>query len=257
MLCSAPGCHPAIAEDRYVRHLCQGYEEMALWWDRHGQYYFRSRKDLARFSGMQIRQYLEHVLKRWPGTEHVILKEPWLTAYFPVLARLLDDALFVVVARDPRDIAASLFKVGERLAARGQENPHPRDDPARTGLYIRNAYASLFESPRRLWGGRLAWITYERAVEDPQGVTRQIGRFTGLDLSRYDPEGPWPGWNDGQVEHERLGGSYASELWGKPVTRNTIGSWRETLSPEDARAVLEPCGEIVQMFGYGQDEPET
>ncbi|MBN35262.1 MAG: hypothetical protein CMM46_10910 [Rhodospirillaceae bacterium] len=76
MLCSAPGYHPAISEGCYIRHLCLGYEEMLLSWDRHGRYYFHDREDLTNFSGMQVRQYLDHLLTRWPGCQHAIIKEP-------------------------------------------------------------------------------------------------------------------------------------------------------------------------------------
>ncbi|MBT5432369.1 MAG: sulfotransferase [Alphaproteobacteria bacterium] len=253
MLCTAKGSHPAISEDRYVRYLVMGYEECLLWWDRHGRYYFHDKEDMANFAGMQIEQYLEHFLELWPGCEHAIIKEPWLTAHFPALARLMKEALFVVMARDPRDIAVSLLKVGAKLEKKGQDNPHPRDDMERLGKYIHVSYTTLFRTPRRHWGGRLAWVRYERLVTDPQSVVRQIAAFTKLDLSAYDPVAAWPGWDDGTVESERLGGSYRSEFWGKPVTNERIGTWREELTEDEAAIILRETPDLVKLFGYGKE----
>jgi hypothetical protein len=252
ILCGAPGSHPAIPEDRYLRFLAMAYEDSLRWWDRHGRHQFHDTQDLARFSENQIRQYLDHLLERWPGSHHAIIKQPELTYHFPTLARLLNDARFVVLARDPRDIAASLMAVGKKLDEAGMGNAYPRDMEL-LGKRIEQSYAILFRAKRQIWSGRLAWIQYERLVRDPVGVAQQVASFTGLDLSGYDPEGAWPGWDDGRVAANKLGGNYVSDLWGKAVTDERIGGWRKVLTKDEAETVLKMCPNITKMFGYGKE----
>jgi hypothetical protein len=168
----------------------------------------------------------------------------------------LSDARFVVMARDPRATAVSMMRVGERLAKAGMPNTYPRD-MERLGRRIEQAYAFLFGSPRRIWGRRLAWIQYERLVADPLRVARKLTDFTGLDLSGYDPRAAWPGWNDGRVATEKVGGNYASDLWGKPVTAERVETWRDVLTEQEAQTILTMCPNITGMFGYGKQNEAT
>ena len=94
-------------------------------------------------------------------------------------------------------------------------------------------------------------------MRDPIGVAQQVASFTELNLSGYDPEDAWPGWDDGRVAANKLGGNYGSHLWGKAVTDEHIGGWRKVLSKDEAETVLEMCSNITKMFGCGKENDKN
>ncbi len=231
-------------------------EDSLRWWGRHERHQFRDKKDPVRFSERQIRQYLDHLLARRPGSEHAIIKQPELTQHFPTLDHVFKNARFVVMARDPRDIAVSIMAIGRKLGEKGVDNPHPRDMEV-LGRRVTRSYAILYRAKRSIWGGRLAWVQYERLVSDPISIAGKLAAFTGLDLSGYDPWAAWSGSDDGRIASEKLEGTYDSDLWGKAVTNERVEGWRQALTEEKTQTVLRMCPYITEMFGYGKENDVT
>ena len=256
VLCQAAGVHPAIGEDRFTKHIAIGFADILAHWDRHGRDYFTDRKDARQVCGDMLRGYLGHMQVRWPGTEHVVMKEPALTRHLPAVAALLPEALFVVAVRDPRDIAASLLAVGERQAAAGEPMRYRRDMTL-LGRYIMDYYAPALRAAPRLGSKRLAWMRYEELARQPVDAARDLARFTGLDLTRYDPAAAWPGWDDGRVDHEAFAsGHWRSDLWGEPVRADRVGAWRQALTDEEAAAVAAACRPLMRAFGYDKTDSD-
>lgn len=168
------------------------------------------------------------------GTPMVSEKTPDNVFVFPELARLLPDARFVLVVRDPRSIAASLLDVRHRAVETGQPLPvNARDfgtiatTPRRYGDAGDRAVASL--------GERLLVLHLEDLLQDPRTEIERLCAFVGLefDEAMLNPE---------QATHARP--SEQGTPWREPVDRPSpidagqIDRWRRTLSSRDAAIVL-------------------
>jgi len=250
VLCSTGQTNPAVAEDRVLRHIALSHEECDAQFEHHVHVVFPDRPALDRFHRSQIDSYLVHLRGRWPEAAHLVLKQPMLTINFPTLARLLPDARFVVVLRDPRAIVASLAEVDRRQQA---EHGKP--------LFGGNmeAYLSLIDAYYRpsitfftgAARGRCTWLRYEDFVRAPREMAGSLGAATGIDLSSYDPEHPWRGWHDGTTSREerRRWSTYA-ENWGGPVAAERAETWRRRLRAEDQATIATRLAPLMQAFGY-------
>lgn len=251
IVCSTRATPPPVAEDGTVRYLAMAYEDTIRRFDQHAGHFFPDRNEAARFYRRLILQYLEQVARRWPDASHLVLKQPLLTPHFPSLARLLPKAGFVIAMRDPRDIVASLLEVAERESAE-LGTPSPRKRPGPFAHHALRFYDPLLKAFGPRDGKRWVWVRYEEMVRDPESVARQLGSFTGIDLSGYQSGEPWRGWNDGTVDlEERRKSPYFSPLWGQAVTAERIGAWREILTEQEAVEVTRAAKPIMRAFGYG------
>jgi len=254
ILCSTQATPPPVAEDGTVRYLAMAYEDAIRRFDQHAGHFFKDRNEAAQFHRKLILSYLGQVASRWPEASHIVLKQPLLTPHFPTLAKLLPRAGFVIAIRDPRDIVASLGEVSERESEQ-LGSPSMSKRPNAFARYALRHY----ERPLKAFGPRdserVQWIRYEEMVNDPEAVARQLGAFTGIDLSGYQSAEPWRGWDDGTVDiEERRKSPYFSPLWGKAVTAQRVGTWRERLSPEEADTITRAVMPMMRAFGYAAAE---
>jgi hypothetical protein len=254
VLCSTPASNPPVAEDSTLRHLALGYEDSLRWFDRHSRFVFEDRDEAAAFFRDAMRRYLALARRRWPGTQHLVLKQPLLTPHVPALAELLPRARFVIVVRDPRAVIASLIRVAER---QGRPQPGPR---AMRGHVAR--FRSFYARPMAAFAGRhrdrVAWVRYEDLVTRPRETARRLGAFTGIDLSGYQSDAPWRGWDDGTVDlDERRTAPFFSPLWGGAVTDERVDAWREVLTEQEAGELCKALGPFMRRFGYAQQIATT
>ena len=251
ILCSTRATPPPVAEDRTVRFLAMAYEDTIRRFDAHAGHFFGDRQEAAMFFRGLILRYLEQVARRWPEASHMVLKQPALTPHFPTLSRLLPrNSLFVIAVRDPVDIVASLRRVAEVEAGGPDALPPGRDIVgfARRALRF---YRQPLEAFGPGDGDRVLWLRYEDMVADPEAIARRLGGFTGIDLSGYQAGEPWRGWQDGTVDlDERRKSPYFSPLWGKAVTSERVGAWREILSADEATRVRMAVPVFMRAFGY-------
>jgi len=127
-----------------------------------------------------------------------VIKEPYLTFVYPALRRLLPDARFVFVVRDPRDNVRSILN---RLAI-----PGDLDHLSSRAAELPQAWSSIFES--ELWGFDyehyidilaarwvlavsvyLEWaeemelVRYEDFLKDKMGTIHGLASSLGLKIS--------------------------------------------------------------------------
>jgi Tfp pilus assembly protein PilF len=163
-------------------------------------------------------------------------KNPLLTIWLPIIARVFPAAPIMVALRDPRDVCLSCFQLA---LAPGTANLAYLE----IGRTV-EAYTAVMAGWRALRGKLTSpWreVRYEDVVADLPGVARQTLEFLGLP------------WNDRVLrfnEHARQktvrSPSYAQV--GQPVYASAQGRWRhyqKYLEPHLAK--LEP---LVKAFGY-------
>lgn len=165
-----------------------------------------------------------HIL--WTGN-----KTPTNTENLDKLHRLFPNARFIIIVRDPRDVALSWRRKWgkhELLAAAKWERRLARG---------RELAATLPEHAT-------LWIRFEDLIDDLEGTSRRICEFLELP---FDPA---------MLEfHQHLGKQIPGKPnWGKPLVKGNYGKWRKELSPRKARRVEEIARPGMVAHGY---EPEV
>lgn len=134
-----------------------------------------SRKDY-RTASLQMRSYYNDTYERSAnGAKCVIDKNLFNLERCGLIADLDPNARFVLVLREPSDIAVSIFK-SKFLAA------HPWSNDLRDIAHMQASFDYLAEHWRRTMGSRLLVLRHEELVADFEAVVRRLLEFCGLEF---------------------------------------------------------------------------
>ena len=158
-------------------------------------------------------------------TDHALARDP--------------DARFVLLVRDPRDVAAS-----SRRSIFSPYHPY-----ITAGLWRRQQTIGLevldSEGPETV-----LLMRYEDLLDDPEGEVRRMCAFID---EPFEPEMMQYHKKD-EAKHM----APMSESWeniARPVMQGNAGKYRRHLSPGEVRMVEAVCGPLMERLGYLQDFP--
>ena len=194
------------------------------------------------------------------GDEYVTVAEPNGTVGAPLLMNALPESRMVFLMRDPRDVVASALdrnrkggdayllrardpKMSERVAKNAADQDPDAFVKGQANRYVRNMGAAkkAFEAHR----GPKTLVRYEDLRVRPLGELKRA--FADLRMD-YDPAA--------------LAASVQTHAWenipqdkkgpGRSNRKASPGSWREDLSPEQARTVEKIAEPFIEEFYAGQ-----
>jgi len=188
---------------------------------------------------------LERIHARNPDARVVVEKSPRHALQASWIARLLPDARFLHVVRDPRDTAASLFAAGAKWAPWAPQNPTgaarlwrdsvlgAREVAGDDRRYREIRYEDLRGDPVRELEGIFAWLglpagrdACERAVEEC--------RLDRLQKGVSGDEAPIPTGTSPEGFFRR----------------GAVGGWQDELAGWKVRVIEDACGPLMDELGY-------
>lgn len=251
ILCSDPKANPLVQEASYLRFITDAWAFGNANFDFHSKYYFDSRQDLLEFTAEWLDKFLNKFRGRYPEAEHLVLRYLPITARFPQLNELMlaigEQSHYIVIIRDPRDVVASLVQVGERAKESNDSGAEAlgRNIPNLCKIYM-DVYGPLFSNKDPQFRGALTSLRYEDLVTKPGQTLAQLREATGLNIPDYSPGSQWQrNEMDMELKHP-----WMSDLWGKGLTADRIGSYQKVLRPEEVSIVEQICASPLQGFGY-------
>jgi len=276
LLCSGSETNPLIGEAINLAHLLGAYansrqiQQLGETTD-----YFEDGAHLRRFYRQPIARLLQRVWQRYDRPSCLVLKSPALTLYLPDLLELIPQAQAVVSVRDPRDGAASLRAISQRVRAssfvsgsssesisgsstgsnpelkpQGIEHQLAQQPIERLGRYFCDHYATVLACCDPLVWERLRFVRYEALVDRPEAAINQLQAFTGLRLV-YDRDQPWQrSAIDFQHLPDRYHAWWSGQGYGDRISDASIGRYRQQLSPAEVRAIERACADWMRRFGY-------
>lgn len=159
-------------------------------------------------------------------------KTPRYVEHIPLIATLWDDARFIHLIRDGRDVALSYADVpfGPKTVGRAAR------------LWGRRVKAGC-DAGRALPAGRYLEVNYEDVVDDAEGEIKDICDFLDLD---FDP---------GMLDYtERARGSVLprASMYNPNVVRppSKTRSWRESMEEHMVEAFEAVAGDVLSELGY-------
>jgi len=255
LLCQLPDANPYLYEASFLRMQVACYADALASFDGNHASYFGDVQQLRNFQAGVVSAFLANTAKVHGDCGHLILKEPHLTMYWPHLYELLPSAWFLMMIRDPRDVIASMIRVGEKHREAGQDHEFANRNILQLCEHFVSFYRPAFEVEDEGFRDRLAVIHYENVVTDPKTALEHVTGFTGIPFDSIDP-GVDP--QLGVVNQDVISASnhfspWSTEVYGKKVTSSRIGKYREVLTQEETRLVEEYCADFFEWFGYSQN----
>ncbi len=252
LLCRDTTTNPLIAEASYLAYVISTYSRGKRVWRVEGDAYFDDLQDYANFSRPWLMAFLEKTARRYPQAQHLVLKSPELTKYFPDLFELVPQAQFLMAVRDPCDAIASLIEVGDKLK-------QTRDSPTLVKILDRGDVKALaqffcdYYRPCQRYDNSQFWqqtryVRYEGLVQHPQAALRQLEAFTRLDLSHMNPHQPWRTELDFAQLPQRYRPWWSTPLYGHGVSTTSVGRYRQVLSAEQVALIRYVC-QSLGLFG--------
>lgn len=178
--------------------------------------------------------YLLEAFGQLNGAKRVGEKTPTNVRYLWEIVDLFPDARIIHILRDPRDSISSRMR-------------YPFSSSSvifNTLLWkIEMIYALDFAADPRTHADRYMEIHYEDLVADPAAVMTRIARFIGV------------AFDDSMlVGHQRVDQIIKDEPWklgiGQPINRQSVGAWRQRLTPAQVGLLERVAGDYLTRTGY-------
>ena len=173
--------------------------------------------------------YLASLPRQWQDGEYVTDKMPANFAHIGAIALMFPHAAIVHVRRHPLDTLLSCF---QQNFAKEQAFSNDLEDAA----HYYKLYRSFMEHWHRVLGDRILDLDYEQLVADPEGQSRRLAEFIGLE------------WDEAMLSpHEVSRSIRTASQWQvrQPIYRGSVERWRRY------ERHLEPL--VAALRGYGID----
>jgi hypothetical protein len=145
----------------------------------------------------------------------------------------------IVLVRDPRDVAASVFAFDEKRGIRAFGREHMNDDEFITAL---GEWTDTLARHAKDRADRALVVRYEDLVADPRASLRSILAHVGVDAAPTTINDMIAAANEPSVaiDHHRTTATAAE----------SVGRWRIDLSPETRERCNALYGNSLKFFGY-------
>lgn len=232
---------PTLAEAQPLTHLLQGFAFGSREFERMTRDFFPSRERWHAFRADTARAFVAQAWATAGRPATLVLKNPELSLHLEALLDPFPDARVVACARDPRDQVASEVEVNARREGAGRADVDRLADdyvdylaPAAGLVVARDA--------------RVLLLRYEDFVRGDAALHARVLATCGIDLARFDASAAW------DVAPEYLDKLAArpsrSDAYGKPVTKERIGRWREVLTRDEVAIVEDVTQRLMDFLGY-------
>lgn len=184
LLTGNENCVPNIPECTVITQVIKHYHDILNYTDKERfSIYIKSKDVLNSAYKSHINSLMEIVLSNFQHEHmsHIVLKDPELCPYLDLLDDFFDVIKLVVIVRDPRNVIASMIKVGE---SKGEVNNDSDLDLYISDLInlIYNYYYLVHESEKFKNGDGFT-LRYEDVIDDFSLIKAKLEKYVGYDLS--------------------------------------------------------------------------
>lgn len=205
-------------------------------------FFYATEGDLLSFFQSFARRHVADIVARAGNSTALVLKDPSFIQSLGEAAAVFPRSIRIVCLRDPRDIAASFLKIGERELSRRKTGKYGKRDIGFICRKILSSYSPLLGSEAT---ANAIMVRYEELASDPRKVLLDLARETGLAISLGHLENPV--WLAADARHDA---SWITELEGRGASPASIGSFQQILREDEIITVQTICEPIMSRFGY-------
>lgn len=247
LLCSSPDTHPFVGEFQILTQLLQAFAWGHGNYDRMVRFFFRDRQHFSTFQATTVRALVSEAIATLAPRRAAIFKNPELSLFAIELAGIFPHARFVAMIRDPRDQVASEFAVVDRQVATGMRKGSRPSAQELAASFV--AYYQPLLKLQRKEPERVRFVRYEDLIAEPMATMNHLCNFLGISCDGIDSASAW---DFGQVNSQAMRSRPSwSDLYGRELTAERVGRYRQVLTSDDIAAIEAETGELAAQFRYG------
>jgi Sulfotransferase family len=214
---------------------------------RKTQHYYRTDGDLLAFFQDCVNRHIADLTRTVGAASALVLKDPNLIQVDAEAAAVLPVAIRIACLRDPRDIAASFLRIGQREQPEGAPGKYRRRDIDFIGKKILGSYGALMQA-----GGAkdVILVRYEDVVTKPQETVAEFKRVTGLPLCLERIHAME--WLEAESRHDP---AWITELEEKGPSAASVGAYKTVMRPSEIALTEEICAPLMAWAGYESAMP--
>lgn len=245
MLCASPEISHIPSEASQVRFLLENYSRLKTH-NTAQQTPIVPNETFVKLTRNFLSDYFL-ALRNTYATHILVLKEPALTPFFPILNRVCREKVaYITIVRDPRDVIASMILWGQRL--RVEDHPFSERNIERLCRIFMNYYGHLVNTDNQFIN-RHRIISFERLVSNADIEVNQLAKILGIKIDKFDQGSDWSG-NWKKFSSDGPKSAAITEYYGRPPTSAAIGKYKSVLTNEEIKEIEIYCGQFMTMFGY-------
>lgn len=240
LLANASGA-PVLPEAHILCDMLASYKRAKVAANK-TRYFYRSDEALLAFFQFCANRHVADIFENIGANAVLVLKDPNLVQVDAEAASVLPDAIRIICLRDPRDIAASFLRIGQRERPEGQAGKYRRRDIHFIGKKIIGSYEPVMRGDEP---SRVHLVRYEEMVTKPTAALETLARDTGLVLSLDHIDSPV--WLEAEARHEA---SWISELEGQRPSPASVGAYKTVMRPNEVALIEQICSPFMAWAGY-------
>lgn len=206
------------------------------------RYFYRTDEDLLSFFRFCANRHIADLVESVGAGSVLVLKDPNFVQFDAEVSAVFPDAIRIACLRDPRDIAASFLRIGQREPQQGQAGKYRRRDVDFIGKKILGSYAPLMQGPEP---SSAHLVRYEKVVTKPTETLEALARDIGLELSLACIDSPV--WLEAEARHEP---AWTSELEGQRPSPASVAVYQTIMQPREVALIEQICAPFMAWAGY-------
>ncbi len=246
--CADTPSNATVSEAKFLEHYLHAYRQGKLSYASDHKTFFGDMREFAKLNQNILLTVLRAAYSHLDA-KCLLLKWPFVTPYFPELIELLPSVRIVLMVRDPRDIVASLIKVGHRMETEGKENPFSRSKLEETINYFHDCYRPVYpllEIPQKKENFHV--VKYEDLVLNTADELQKLHLFSGLNLINQNQNNTDFRFDKSLWEEHKK--EWLTELSGQSISASSIGTYQNTLTPDEVMTIENQAQPFFSTFGY-------
>ncbi|MET2825420.1 sulfotransferase family protein [Mesorhizobium shangrilense] len=255
LISTSPDAGERLAPARYIMDFIQLFHTYSNSESAFVSDYAKSNADFLAVTRQFVTDRLHDAWLHSGKPACLVLRTVEVAPTLPLVARLLPEAKFAVSVREPKDVIASILKVGEK-----QRKFWPRRETLASSKNLsrmcrtyNRAYLATVRTQRsdEALRKRIVFVRYEDAVADPAGALRDLWRrFDIAPGSTILTADSAKRTSIRQIMLHKYWRSYKTDLSEAPISAASIGSHKSALKASEIWAINWRCRILRRLFQY-------
>lgn len=249
ILCSDARTNMAINENHLLHQLSSIYEFSLGRLVIEQGHFFTDKNDVKEFFTEYANLFIERIRAKHNNASILVVKSIVLSKVVNRLSEIIPNATFCLCVRDPRDIVSSMIEVGIKQQNKGMQSQYPRDVEM-LSKFILTSYQNFLVPQSQQLLLKTTIVKYEDIVQNTIDTLSQLEQKMELDLSAYNNENDWPRNSIDVEKRKQNGAPFLTNLWGKAISAESVGKYKQLLSSSEIKTVESVCFSIFNKFSY-------
>lgn len=249
IICQTGETPPLLSEALHLDELAKFQKRLETFATTYPDMYFSDPDDILDLTGPLLKHMTEQLCNKY-NTSVCVYRAPALSWNADTLHRVFESTGiefdFICMVRDPRDAIASFLRWNKKRLEKN-EPPLCGEDEDILDFAIRRFW-SQYKNILPIRNARnVHFIKYEELTRNPSKTARKLYQALRLDFSKFDQSADWRNVK-ADLSQTGRNGDCITELYNRPVSTSSIGSYKEELNHEQERMVLSRLSQYCKTF---------